>query len=279
MAVVAGDGAAYRTLTAVMADHALRCRTFFAEQTRILHHQILAGVEGRLVEAEALATEHFELLRPFNLQEAIGMTGVMQVSVRREQGRVGEIIPAWATFPGAADTAGPVAATLAFAYAETGDLDEAASRVRAGAGHGFADAAQDATWWYVIAMWTEAAVMVRDREAAARLHELQIPYDGGISGTGGVCSGPFARLFALVEDLLDRHDDADRHFAEAIEQSQRLMSPVWTARCQLDWAERLATRGRLEHARRLVDQADEAIATLTLPRLQQQSAELRNKVT
>jgi hypothetical protein len=189
-----------------------------------------------------------------------------------------EVIPAWQAFAGAASDTSPVASTLAFAFAETGDLDEAATRVHLGARTRFEDAAQDATWWYVMAMWTEAAVMVRDREAAAYLHELQAPYDGGVSGTGGVCCGPFARLLALIEDLLDRPEDADRHFAEAISQSQRLGSPVWIARSRLDWAERLAARGETERARQLVDAADEAIGTLTLPRLQQQSAELRERL-
>jgi hypothetical protein len=78
-----------------------------------------------------------------------------------------------------------------------------------------------------------------------------------------------------MEDLLDRPDDANRHFADAIKQSQSLISPVWTARGQLDWAGSLLARGEPSRARELVDAANDTIGTLTLPRLQQQSANLQ----
>ena len=77
-----------------------------------------------------------------------------------------------------------------------------------------------------------------------------------------------------LETVLDRRDDADRHFAAAIDQSRRLGSPVWIARCCLDWAESFADRDEKVRARELVDEADAAIGSLSLPRLQDQSASL-----
>jgi hypothetical protein len=124
-------------------------------------------------------------------------------------------------------------------------------------------------------MWTEVAARVGDREAATVLHEALAPDDGLQCATGGIVLGPFARLLALLETVLDRPDDADRHFADAIAQSEQLGSPVWVARSCLDWAERSAVRGDGERARALIEQAEAAMSSLALPRLEDQLAALR----
>jgi len=53
-----------------------------------------------------------------------------------------------------------------------------------------------------------------------------------------------SRLLALLEALLGQPEEADRHFAQAVIGSQEIMSPVWVARCHLEWAEILFERGK-----------------------------------
>lgn len=61
-------------------------------------------------------------------------------------------------------------------------------------------------------------------------------HDGLQMGSSGISCGPAARLLAMLEHTLGWEDHADWHFADAIESSRRFNSPVWTARCHLDWA-------------------------------------------
>jgi hypothetical protein len=96
--------------------------------------------------------------------------------------------------------------------------------------------------------------------------------------TNGVPTGPAARLLALLEHVLGRTEEADRHFAEAVEFSRRLMSPVWTARCQLDWAETWLVRGEIARTVQLIYAADATMEMLELPALRRQSANLRNRL-
>jgi hypothetical protein len=241
----------------------------------LLARQMITTVEGRLVEAEALSIEQFEVGRKVGTAEAVTYRATEQLAVRREQDRIGEIIPAWSAFLAGRPRAASSASTIAFALAETGDLDAAATRLDDAWRAGFGTMPDDAGWPLAIAGWAEVAARACHREAARELHALLLPMDGLGVGTGGIHLGPVARLLALLELTLDQPAEADAHFAAAIGQSASLGSPVWVARDCLDWAESLAARGEPDRARELVAQADAAIAGLPLPRLERQSAELR----
>jgi hypothetical protein len=268
--VTVNDGRAVRMVAAALAEgDALPGQSLY----RILVPQMIATMEGRLVEAEALCNEMFQESRAISPQEALVYGAVMQLAVRREQGRLAELAPLWSTFVAERP---PVIATVAFALAETGDLDQAAIHLQEASRENFGGVADDLSWPFGMGMWAETAVLVRDRDAAGTLHDLHTPFDGLLSATGGFNGGPTARLLARLEDVIGRPDEADRHYAEAIEQSHSLISPVWIARCQLDWAASLLARGVRPRARALVDDADATIGDLTLPRLQQQSADLHD---
>jgi class 3 adenylate cyclase/tetratricopeptide (TPR) repeat protein len=271
-AVMVNDGQAVRTVAAALAESdVLLAQTL----NHIVVPQMLAVMEGRLVEAEALCNEMFQVSRAISPQEALTWGAIMQLAVRREQGRLAELAPLWSMFVAERPQ---VIATVAFALAETGELDQAAIHLHEAARTDFRDVADDLSWPFAMGMWAETAALVKDRDAAGKLHELHTPFDGLLCATGGYNGGPTARLLARLEDVLDRPDEADRHYAEAIEQSRSLSSPVWVARCQLDWAASLLARGEVERARALVDDADATIGPLVLPRLRDQEAHLREQL-
>jgi class 3 adenylate cyclase len=273
-ALTIGDAERHRScVAAVSALGALAVRPAF------LMDQSLAMREGHLVEAEALSLEQFEAWRAGGMTaEAVTYRATQQFGVRREQGRLGELISVWSAVAQDAGPTGAAAAGAAFALVSSGRADEAAMRLHDAAANGFRDIPDEAGWPLAVVMWAEVAVHVRDREAAAVLHELLVPYDGVVVGTGGISCGPAARILALLEETLDVPNEVDPHFAAAVELSERLESPAWIARCQLDWAESLRARGQTERATALVDDADAAIGSLTLPALQQQSADLRARL-
>jgi hypothetical protein len=276
-ALAVGDGDELRAhaarLTALAEGDATAHRAGF------IIDQMTATISGRLVEAEALSQEQYDLWRRAGMPEAITYRSVEQLAVKREQDRLAEIIPGWMRFLSAHPAvAGSSAGVVAFAFAETGALDEAAARLHEADRAGFDTIPDEAGWPLAVASWVEVAACTRDVEAAGALHELLAALDGMVNMTGGIVCGPIARLLAMLEVLMGRASDADAHFAAAIDQSESLGSPVWVARCCFDWAGALVASGESVRARQLVDRGDAAIAGLTLARLERQSSELRARL-
>ena len=54
---------------------------------------------------------------------------------------------------------------------------------------------------------------------------------------------------AMTAAAMGRHDDADRHFAAAIELCERAEAPLWIARTHFDWGRVLTDRGDAAAAR------------------------------
>jgi signal peptidase I len=277
-AFIEGDGPQLRSrLTALdgSSDHGANQ---VAVRAQLLWAQTIATLEGRLTDAEDLSIEAVDLRRRTGLVDADKVRRTEQLAIRREQSRLDEVIDDIADH--AVDrpwTSAPVAA-LAFALIETGQDDQAALLLTQARQEGFASVPDDADWPLAVALWCEVAARFGDVEAAAALHGLLETQDTLALCTDGISCGPASRLLALLEQVLDRPADADRHFAEAVEFSSRLDSTVWTARCTLDWAEMWATWGETAWAGHLVDKADDAMGSLELPALRQQSADLRLRI-
>jgi hypothetical protein len=237
-----------------------------------------AADELRLVEAEALSIEQWRVWRPMNLAEAITYRAVQQFAGKREQGRLAEVVPAWREYAADHPRDMAAAAVIAYSVATIGDLDEAARRLHDASGAGFHDIADEAGWPLAVSMFFETAFLVRDRDAARMLHDIFVGSDGCIAFTGGITLGPVARLLGRAEYQLGDTDAADRHFGEAIELARSLASPLWIARCQLDWSKTFLERNDPARAAELADAAEAAIGSLVLPVLQQQLVATRERI-
>ncbi len=239
----------------------------------------IAAVDGRLAEAAALSAEQYAEFRRAGLPGAETYRSIQYYASRRESDRLRDAVDPLRAFVEATDESAVVEAMLAFALAESGGIDEAARMLDDAQATDFATIPDDAGWPAGIAFWAETAALATARDAAEQLHRILDPFDGvGQFGTGGIQFGPTARMLARLEVVLARPDDADRHFAEALDQSVAFQSPLWIARCALDWAESLSARGETERAVDLVAQAHEAMAGLSLPRLERQAAELVSRL-
>jgi len=249
-----------------------------ALRAQLRFEQSIATLEGRLDEADALAIEADAAESSAHLG-GLGTEGAKrQLAVRREQGRLEELVPLFTVHQTASPCHATPGAVLAYLAAETGEPWEASTRLRRVMDTGIGDIPDDADWPFVMAMLAEAAVVVGDREAAATLHKIISRQDGTQMWTSGAYCGPAARLLAKLENALGWTDHADWHFNEAVESSRRLDSPVWIARCQLDWAKTWIERGEIVRAVQLIYAADETMETLELPALRRQSSMLKNQL-
>lgn len=277
-AMVTCDGPALRDGVDRLHRLAARFDTPGVRGGTLMVEQMATAIAADLVVAEAMSAEFFALNRAMGIPEAFTYRATMGLAGRREQDRLADLLPGWLAAPATDDPEpNPTNAAVMFMLAVGGDLDDAASRLDRVTGNACADVADDAGWPMAIALLAETAALVGDRRAAATLAAILVPFaaDGSLMMTGGIVGGPATRLLALLEAVLDDRDASDEHFAAAIEDSERLESPIWSARTRLDWAARLRTRGEDDRAAVLIDEADAAVGARDLPAVRRQLDALR----
>ncbi len=278
-AMVSGDGPGTRTALAALEALAAVGSGAVIDRAVLMIGEMVAASDGELVVAEARSAELFKLLSAMGIPEAITYRATMGFAGRREQDRLAELLPDWTEFRDARPQVFDATdAAVMYMLATTGEIDEAARLLDRAAANEFAAVPDDAGWPMAIALYAETAALVADRHAAAILADIIGPF-AAIRvqlGTGGIMCGPATRLVARLEAVLGDDDGSDRSFAAAVEDADRLESPIWRARCRLDWAEQLLSRAEVDRARVLIDEAEAAIGELDVPAVRRQLSELRD---
>ena len=149
-------------------------------------------------------------------------------------------------------------AMLAHAHARAGHMDQARELIRADLSGGFA-MPDDMAWSIGIANWVDAAVLVREPEAAATLRELFVPYHDQLVTTEITFEPAFCHYLGRLDHVLGRYDDAERWFTEAMALHEQLGSPQLVAQTQAAWALMLADRERGDDHTRARDMATNAL--------------------
>ena len=112
----------------------------------------------------------------------------------------------------------------------------------------------DGSWATGQCCWANAAVRVRDRVAAQTVRDHLAPFHEQVPFTGITILPTVAHYLGTLDHLLDRHDDADRWFQEAMAIHERLESPLLVAYTHAAWASLLADRADAR-AREMADAA------------------------
>jgi hypothetical protein len=157
-------------------------------------------------------------------------------------------------------------ACIAGMYARVGRPAEARAAL--------AGLADDVTWasGRLQLVWLGDVAAANQDTALAAAIEPMLPSLGQRNHAWGVgskvCEGPVVRAQGMVAALLDRFDEAERHFEDALARVDALAAPPHRARVELDYAGALVRRGRepdRERARRLVDSAMACAEELGMP--------------
>ena len=88
-----GDFEAARAIAATHVSVAQAARQPFMLAVGLSSETLLAMHEGRFADAEALAQETLKVGRRFSRANAAGAYGMQMFSIRREQGRLAEVLP------------------------------------------------------------------------------------------------------------------------------------------------------------------------------------------
>ncbi len=238
---------------------------------------VQAFLAGHLDEAEMHAEEAAQVAADSGQPDALTFyTGQLEM-IRWAQDRLDELEETFAQGVEDNPDLSPYRAMLAVIYANTGKGDEARDLLEGVAARGFEDVPQEMLWLTTIVQWAEVAAAVGHAEAAAKLYAMLEPWADQFPCMSIATWMPVAHYLGLLATTLERWDDAESHFARALEREEEFETPVFAACTQLAWGDMLLRRGRPEDAERaqtMVARAREAARELDIGRVERLAAEL-----
>ena len=216
-----------------------------------------AQLAGRFDEAERLAGETLAIGQRGQAENAMHYYAQAIFTIRREQGRIEEVEDAVRRFIEIYPAVPAWRAALALLLAELGRVDEAHAELAAVFD---VELPRDANWLIANTLLAEVCGMLRDGERAPELYERLLPYAGRnvVVGRASTCNGSASRLLGMLAVAMRRWDEADSHFADAMEMHERMGARPWKARTAVAWASMLLARrarGDKAHARELLAEA------------------------
>jgi tetratricopeptide (TPR) repeat protein len=214
-----------------------------------------AILAGDVATGERLNDEALALGSDIGVPEAFGTWGGVLFVIRLTQGRIEELIEAFAQTAAENPATDVLRVALASAYSLVGRLDEAAPLFEQDVSSGFTEIPRDVTWTTAMVLVQESAVALGHRKAASNLYDLLAPYGDMVAFNSTTCDGALARSLGRLAHLLGRSDAAEAHFGTALSINDGIKAPYWIARTQLDYADLLRDVGKTDEAAAIVGQA------------------------
>jgi class 3 adenylate cyclase/tetratricopeptide (TPR) repeat protein len=202
-----------------------------------------AHLQGRLADFEALAHEALALGLEGHDEMATQLFGAHMVTLRREQGRLGELVDAVSDLVERYPEIPTWRCALAGVCAELDRRHDAQRELEALACHDFADLPRDYAWMLSIAILSEVVAFLNDAHRAQLLYQLLLPFAHRcLVIDGPTCLGSASRPLGLLATTMGRMDAAARHFEDALAMNSKIRSPLWVAHTQYDYAQTLLRR-------------------------------------
>jgi tetratricopeptide (TPR) repeat protein len=251
-----------------------------AQEHRRLYPQWLVAVframrkleQGELEDGERLALKAMEIGQRGHNENALQLLGVQLATVRREQGRYGELEPGLLAFAEQYPAIPAWRCALALMFSESGRLAEARAQFERLAGNRFEAITRDMFWLPAMAIVSQVCVNLGDSERADLLYELLSPFRhrNMMLGTVATSWGSAARTLGALAMTTGRPDVAARDYEDALQHNARFGANVWLAHTQHEYAALLSARGGpgdRSRARELEARALEAAKRMHLARL------------
>jgi DNA-binding SARP family transcriptional activator/tetratricopeptide (TPR) repeat protein len=253
---------------------ALEAMTTLAEELRqpaqrwfvAAYRPLLALLGGRFAEAEQLISDARSVGERSQSWDAAVASGMQLYVLRREQGRLDEVVElvrhAAAEYP----TYPIWRCVLADMLAELGSIEEARSELEALATNTFSGLPWDEEWEVSLCFLAETAARVGDREHSATLYERLLPYADRVAiSYPEISLGAVSRFLGILASTTGHYGEAAQHFEDALAMNERIGARPWLARTQDDYAHMLVRRGEpgdAKKARGLLDDARAAYREL-----------------
>ena len=177
----------------------------------------MATMAGRLVEAEAFATQTLELGMQIGAPDAFTFFAGQLFVIGTFGGRHDELFP----LVEQATKDDPLAIAFKLAYGiictAVGREEIAREILEDGMTSGFAALPVDNIWTTCVIGYAILAIELDHADAAAQLLPLLEPFANDVAFNGITSQGPIAAYVGKLESLLGRHDDAEEHLRAALD--------------------------------------------------------------
>lgn len=218
-------------------------------------HTHRAFIDGQLDEAEHSAREALRIGEMAGEPDAHGLSDIYLVRIL--QGRGDEAVELLRRLDDL--TIIPVfPALFAWACAEAGQTDEAAAVLAQARQADFGGLRYDYLWLATLVFVSRTCARLGDTATAAELYERLRPHHSAFAIGQAVWLGPVAYDLGQLGTVLERYDEADAHFAEAVELHHRIGARGMLAHAHLAWARMLLARQQPGDTERAHEQLKEA---------------------
>lgn len=204
----------------------------FFRWVRELFRGLGALLSSDVDEAERLAHQAFDLGERIGTQNAAGAFAGQLFSVRREQDRLHELVPALDQAVRQYPELPIFRAGLVAALAASGESTEATKGIEAFLRSDLRTLPRDMNWIATLGTLSPAVAAAGSEEDIRHLVSLLAPYSGRmiVVGHGSATHGAVDHHLGLLHRALGDTSTARRHFGEARALHERLRAPLWVAR-------------------------------------------------
>ncbi|HEY7622551.1 MAG TPA: AAA family ATPase [Solirubrobacteraceae bacterium] len=227
----------------------------FIRHVHDLYNGCLGILDGRFDEAEQSAGHAAELSRQLGMShDSTPVYGIQMFTIRREQGRLGEVLPLVRL---AATQRGAWGPALAALFAGLGMVDEARAELTRLTADGFAAVPPGPLRLAALGFLADACDVVGDPRLAALVYDELLPFEGRnvIVGEAVVCYGAADRFLGSLARLAGDDATAQRHLEAALALNGVFGAATWLAHTRFELARVLLERGDATLGRALLESA------------------------
>jgi class 3 adenylate cyclase len=219
-------------------------------------------LDGDLAASEQRAMQAFAVASASGEPDAALFLGSQLLNIRTQQGRSGELVEQITQFARGPASQPAWRSAAATSLLECGRDDEARELALA---EDFAKVPWDPVWLVTLFGWSEACSRLGLADRAKELYDLLAPYADRFAVSGSLAYGSIAWALGRLATTMAHYEQADEHFASAVELETRLGAPLFLTRTHASRAAALIARGRPEdlgRAEPMLAQAEEAAVRL-----------------
>ncbi|NOT55801.1 MAG: AAA family ATPase [Deltaproteobacteria bacterium] len=255
---VAREGLALERMAAELRQPLCQWYTTVLRAGRLL-------MAGHFTEGERLAIHALSIGQEVARGDAFQMFGGQMYMLRREQGRLHELVGVIEQNVALYPALGVYQAVLANCYGELARFEDARGLLVALAADNFSALKKDAHWHLCCSALAATCAILNETTIAAQLYQQFLPYAEHhvVAHPGIISLGSGQHFLGLLASTMQRHDLAVHHFADALASNTRMgLRPV-VARTQYEYARLLLSRRRPGDVARARDLLARARATAT----------------
>ena len=208
-----------------------------------------ALMEGRYEEGEQLARRALGMGKDAGSRMAVPLADfTLLTELYRQAGRFDQLDEQWRRYVEAYPAIGELIDCITLMRATVGRADaKARAELERLAASGTLDGIMPGAMWLAFTVFlAEAAAGARHRDAAQVLYRALRPYGNlfAVCGTAGCTYGVVYRVLALLADVQEDYETAERHYFDALDAHRRAGALPYLAHTQREYAAMLLRWGR-----------------------------------